>query len=117
MKGTKKKPPSRIKYEESHPVISFRVSKETYDNLVRIKAQTGLGLADIVKSAINKQEIDLVLSYWGGYEDAEKIFRVNYRCSVCGKTTAVTTKDEKETIAKYMNETGWAHAKCLNSNS
>jgi len=110
----KKKPPRRIKDEENNPVISFRVSKETYDDIERTKARTGYSLADIVKAAINKQEIDLEMAYWTGIEYAEKLWRVNYRCSVCGKVVTAETDREKKAIAQYMSEKGWGHTECFN---
>jgi len=117
MKKLKTKPPSRIKYEENNPVVSFRISKEDHDNLEKIKAHTDLSLADIVKAAINKQIIDLDLAYWTGIEYTEKLWRVNYRCNVCGKVMTVETDKEKKAIVQYMNEYGWSHAECVNRKS
>lgn len=114
MKNQKTKPPSRMKYEDSNPVVSFRASKEDYDALIKIKAQTGLSLADIVKVAINKQEIDIDMAYWTGIEYAEKLWRVNYHCPVCGKVITAETDKEKKAIAQYMSEKGWRHTECLN---
>ena len=113
MKKKKAKPPSRVRYEESHPVTSFRVSKETYDDLHKMKGLTGCSLADIVKAAIDKQAIDVEVAYMKGREDAEDVLAVTYRCSVCGKVIVVDSDEEKKAIARYMSEHGWGHSDCV----
>jgi predicted DNA-binding protein len=48
----KYKSPGRARYEQSHPVISARVSKELYDKLKEIKGETGKSFADILKEGL-----------------------------------------------------------------
>ena len=45
----RKVPPSRIKYENNHPTVSCRVSKEIYDRLTESKKLDGKSFADILK--------------------------------------------------------------------
>ena len=40
-KGKGKKTPSRIKYEQSHLTVGFRVSRELYDRLQAVKKAEG----------------------------------------------------------------------------
>lgn len=48
LKG-KHKPASRIKYEESHPVISVRISKELHGELQELAKATGKSFAHFLK--------------------------------------------------------------------
>jgi len=117
MKKKKTKPPSRVKYEQNHPVVSFRVSKEIYDELNTMREHTGYSLAEIVKKAIDKQFVDVEMAYLEGCEAGEKAFAVTYPCSVCGKTIFVNSDEEKKAIARYMNEHGWGHSDCVRKSS
>lgn len=60
MPKEKHKPPSRIKYEESHPVISVRISKELHAELKELGKATGKSLADFLKdgAGITKTQIE-----------------------------------------------------------
>ena len=54
------KPPSRIKYEESHPVISVRISNELRSELQELSKNTGKSFADFLKdgAGITKKQIE-----------------------------------------------------------
>ena len=42
-------PPSRQRYEASHPTVSFRVDRNLYLELKRLKEQANLSIGDILK--------------------------------------------------------------------
>ena len=48
--------PSRKRYEEEHPTISFRLAKETYEALKEHLAGTGCSFADFVKDALGREK-------------------------------------------------------------
>lgn len=48
-KKTRRKPPSREKYEAEHRVISFRVDTETEKEIDERRRKTGCSYADLVK--------------------------------------------------------------------
>lgn len=57
VKSTKRKPPpSRLHYEESHPVISIRMASEIHEQLEEIREKTGQSWADLMKVALNLQK-------------------------------------------------------------
>lgn len=123
-KVTKRKAPSRIRYEQGHPTVSCRVSRDIYDRLQKAKDAEGKSFADILKLGLGKLEVRLKKleearkqggdeGYKKGFADAKLRYRVNYRCSVCGQVMEVTSKEEKEAIREYMREKGWAHTECL----
>ena len=106
-------PPSRLRYEEAHPTISVRVSRELYDELRDLKATTGKSLGDILREALGLQQFLANQAYNRGFEKAERHYRIDYRCSVCGGTVTLVSENEKQAARGYMREHGWAHASCI----
>ena len=47
-------PPSRRRYEASHPTVSFRVDLDLYAELKALKQTSNLSVADILKVALGK---------------------------------------------------------------
>ncbi len=105
-KGNSKKTPSRVKYEQSHPTVSFRVSRELYDRLQAVKKAEGKSITDVLKVGVGLLEVKVRKekeirdqAYEEGWEkgvaEAAELYSVPYSCSVCGKQTVVTTDDEK----------------------
>ncbi len=122
-KVTKRKAPSRIKYEQGHPTVSCRVSREIYDRLSEAKEVEGKSFADILKLGLGILEVrvkklgDVRKQGWDegykkGFADARLRYRVIYHCSVCGQVMEVTSTEEKEVIDECMRERGWAHMEC-----
>jgi predicted transcriptional regulator len=110
------KPPSKIKYDQSHPIVSIRVDQELYDQLKELREKSGKSLGDILREALSIQAPSVHNSYSrgfkAGYKDAEKVYRVDYKCSVCGGNMTVRSVEEKEDIARYMRDKGWKHVEC-----
>ena len=48
--------PSRQRYEASHPTVSFRVNEELYGQLKKLKLQSNLSVADVIKIGLEKTE-------------------------------------------------------------
>ena len=42
-------PPSRTRYQQSHPTVSLRVDLDLYDRLKGLKEQAGLSVADVLR--------------------------------------------------------------------
>jgi predicted CopG family antitoxin len=122
-RDVKRKPPSRVKYEGSHPTVSCRVPKEVYDRLQAAKEAEGRSFVDFLKTGLGIIEVQAkeegevrkqahAEGYKRGYADAERTFKVTYPCTVCRKTLTVTSPKEKEAIRQYMQEHGWGHKEC-----
>ena len=120
----KKKTPSRVKYEESHPTVSFRISRELCDRLQVVKKAEGKSTADVLKVGVGLLEVKVSEEkeakrqgyeegFGEGYERAESRYKVTYRCSVCRKTLEVTSVKEKEAVGRYMREHRWGRADCV----
>ena len=117
MKRKPHKPPSKIKYDQSHPTVSVRVTQELYDQLKDLRERGGQSLGDILRQAVKQQKPSTTRAYnqgySQGYNDAKREFAVDYKCSVCGGNMTITSEQEKKTVAKYMREHGWSHSRCL----
>ena len=49
-------PPSRERYQQSHPTVSLRVDLDLYTRLKGLKEQAGLSVADILKVGMERCE-------------------------------------------------------------
>jgi hypothetical protein len=117
MKKKVHKPPSRIKYDESHPTVSVRVDRKLYDELKELQKLTKKSLTDILREAVRKQKPWAKDAYdigqKVGYDSAKREFEVTYRCSGCGGIITITSPEARKAAAQYMRENGWGHKKCL----
>jgi hypothetical protein len=124
-KKKRRNPPSRVKYDRDNPVVSFRVKRKDKDRFIAIREKLGMSNGDVYKAGLGVIEVKVRAEaeirqegyeegQLSGYELAESEYKVTYPCSICGKSIEVTTDKEKEAIAKYMVEHGWAHGDCLN---
>ena len=119
-----KVPPSRSRYEQYNPTVSFRVPKDIYDRIRRTKSTVGNSFADIFMVGFAKTDLwakkleearkkGYDEGHQKGYDEARLRYRVTYNCSICGQGLEVTHTEEKEAITRYMRENGWAHQQCL----
>ena len=122
-KTKKKRTPSRIRYEQTHPTVSSRVSREFYDTLQAAKEAEGLSNTDILKVGLGLVEVKVSKEkearsrgyeegFDEGYEEADNLYKVTYPCRRCGKTLEVTSANAKKAIKTYMLEHGWGHTNC-----
>ena len=49
-------PPSRLRYEASHPTVSFRVDLDLYAELKALKQTSNLSVADVLKVGLERCE-------------------------------------------------------------
>ena len=124
----KKNSPSRIKYEQNHPVISSRAPKEIRDRIEAVKKAERKSILDILKVGLGileakvRAEKDIRAEAYQegmeyGYDAGRELYMVTYPCAVCKEMIEVTTDEEKEAIAEYMAEQGWGHSECINGES
>jgi hypothetical protein len=116
----KRIPPSRIKYEQSHPTVSCRIPKVIYERLKESCKNDKKSMADILKIGLGsveertgKGEAEYAKGYKAGYQEAERTFKITYRCSVCGEEIAITSDEEKKEAAEYMEKERWGHSACI----
>ena len=112
-------PPSRARYESTHPTISIRVSQELYDRADAMRLGD-VSFADIFRRGLDLVERDAQcdVEVWemgrkAGREEAERTWRLTFRCPRCGKDAAVPAGTQPAvTLARWMQERGWTHQAC-----
>ena len=115
------KPPALIRYEQSHPTVSFRLPIDTYNLLKqRLEDLGGVSFADFVKDALGFQQIrmpdieEIENTAWcEGYKLAEEECQIWYYCNVCRERIDMKpNSDSHKAMIGYMKEHGWAHSSC-----
>ena len=115
------KPPARVRYEESHPIVSCRLSKDEYDLLrQRLEDLGGISFADFVKDSLSLLQLKIPetreikeKARREGYDQGKKEHQIWYYCSVCQQRIDVApNSDSHKAMIGYMREHGWAHKGC-----
>jgi len=122
-KKGRKNLPSRKKYDENNPVVSFRAPKKDHDRFLVMRKKRGMSHGDVYRAGlgigeskikdeeqIRQQAYDEGLEY--GIEAAEDLYAVSCPCSKCGKKKTVIDEDEKKAICRFMMANQWHHADC-----
>ena len=63
-------PPSRRRYETSHPTVSFRVDHDLYARLKELKKTANLSVADVLKVGLEKSEPLVGEAFQNGFMSA-----------------------------------------------
>jgi hypothetical protein len=108
----KRSPPARIRYEQSHPVVSFRVKQADYDRLQEMLGATGKSIGDFFRDAlaVQKTNTDAI------YANAKQESRIWYYCSVCGREISIDPNGKAhKVIIEYLKTNEWSHPECNKS--
>lgn len=111
-----KKPPSRVRYEASHPTVSFRVTKTEYAKLQGMRKKSGLSLGEMVRRVLEIREKETNEAYNRGFRSGHG--RFDLPCKVCGKPMEFDLKSQKDAkAAEAVRQTfsTWGHTTCLES--
>ena len=107
------RPPSRIRYEQSHPVIAIRVDRETAERLRGLAEESGKSLATLIKENLDLQEEEHNEAWLQGRDEGRKENQIWYYCAVCNKRIDMTpSSDDHGALIEYMKEHGWGHSTC-----
>ena len=110
------KPPSRIRYEQTHPVVSIRVDQDTASTLKEISIMTGKSLGELIKENLKIQKIkedEIEKREQKAYDQAVEEYKVWYYCAHCGKKITITPNGKShKAIIEYLDERGWRHKNC-----
>jgi hypothetical protein len=108
-----RKPPSRIRYEESHPVVSARLSKDDHEKLKVLLASRKESFPRFLRDAIGSAKAKYDRDYRLGYDKGKEDWQTWYHCAVCDKRIDIIPKGEShEALIRYMREEGWQHSSC-----
>ena len=110
-------PPSRKRYERSHPVISIRVDKETDERLRDLAKESRKSLATLIKENLDLQEEDYCDAWADGHsegcDEGRRKYQVWYYCAICGKRINMSPSgNDHKAMIGYMKEHGWGHKEC-----
>lgn len=113
-------PPSRKRYEESHPVIAIRVDKDLYDKAKDIKETNNVSFADIFKQGLGIQEaameeaFDIALKEGKeeGLDEGRK-FDLGI-CTICEKALHwdLGRAKDRQLLEKAINNARYIHVTC-----
>jgi len=109
----KHRPPSKIRYDKSHPVLGTRVSRGEYDEVKAFLERTGMSFANFISVALDKQVRKYNSAYNEGFRAAKVKYGVTFGCSVCGKWIYIKNQNSKAAAAEAMETAGWGHGECL----
>jgi hypothetical protein len=105
----KNKPPSRVRYEEAHPVISIRLDQDTADAVRKLCKKTGKSLGTLIKENLKVQKRDEDKTY----DQAVKDYEIWYYCAKCGGKITISPNSKSHTaVIEYLKEKGWSHQTC-----
>ena len=116
------KPPARVRYEKSHPTISFRLSRDEYGLLKqRLEDLGGVSFAAFVKDSLGLLQLkmpdveEIKEKAWDeGHNQAKKDYRIWYFCAVCRERIDISpNSDSHRAMIGFMKEHGWGHASCV----
>jgi len=107
------RPPPRIRYEQTHPVIAIRVDNETAERLRALAKESGKSLATLFKENLDLQEEHHNEVWLKGRDEGRKEHQIWYYCAVCSKRIdVIPNSDSHKAIIKYMKEHSWGHGAC-----
>jgi len=116
-----RKPPARIRYEQSHRTMSCRLDKDTRDLLKqRLEDLGGVSFADFVKDSLGLLQLKIPdieeikeKASDEGYDQAVEAWQIWYYCAACGERIDMDLNDDDhKAMIDYMKEHGWGHPSC-----
>ncbi len=109
-------PPSRVRYETANPTVSIRIPLALRDELVELKAESGLSMADFLRIGMEKSAPVIGAAYQrglsDGHENGEDEFKVSYLCAHCDRRHSVTTAETKKAVDYQLYKMGWRDPSC-----
>ena len=96
-------PPAKKRYDETHPVISFRASKEEYEQLKDVlgKQKKSIGVFFREALGIEQRNYDEARKrgFEQGFKAAKNKYAVSKNCIVCGEPIVITDPMAKKQMA------------------
>ena len=119
MPKSKSKPPSRERYDESHPVVAIRITLDMLKEMEALRAR-GRSWGDILRVGLQRQaaadqslEAARQEGRRRGYEEARARYAVIFPCVGCGQAVEVTGEQAKTYAAQAFVNGRWRHGDCL----
>ena len=110
--------PSRLKYAEENPRVSFRVTREMkawIDDVRGDASYTGMLRNALIKGAEAQESINNAFKqgFSAGYQVARNEFRLMFWCSACKKIMSCPPNSEMyRYLVRQALDAGWHHSNC-----
>jgi hypothetical protein len=91
-------PPAKKRYDDKHPVISFRDSRGVRDRLRTILEKQNKSIGQFFREALEVEERNYNEAFWNGYRKAKERYAVYVTCYSCGEPIAIDDQEMKEEI-------------------
>lgn len=122
----KKKSPSKIRYEASHPLTSFRSTIKEKTQIELMVEKEGKSVSEIVREILLNGYADFTNTYYEaydagnqegiktGYEKGKKDWGIKIPCPVCNKDDIYMIPNDAwhKFITEYVKKCGWGHVNC-----
>jgi len=108
-------PPSKVKYDHSHPTVSIRVDKELKDKLDELRTKSGKSLGYILREAVGKQLPKVEHAYQDGFAAGQASAAFCFPCAICGGLMRITSQEDKQFVAEAVKICRLGHKTCISS--
>jgi len=122
----RKIPPSKIRYERAHPLISFRSTIEEKEQIESMAETEGKSISQIVREMLLNGYIDFENTYNEALDLGGRVGRKTGRiegksewgikipCNICGKDDLFLFPNDEchKFIIEYLKKCGWGHVAC-----
>jgi predicted transcriptional regulator len=105
-------PPSKVKYDHSHPTVSIRVDKKLKDDLDELRTKGGKSLGDILREAVGKQLPIVEHAYQDGFAEGQASAAFYFPCGKCGGLIQIISQEDRQLVAESLKECGLGHKTC-----
>jgi hypothetical protein len=97
-------PPAKKRYDEKHPTVSFRVSREGYDRLKETLNKQGKTIGQFFREALEIEERNYKEAYWRGFREARERYAIYTICLSCYEPIAIDNEELKEEITARVEQ-------------
>jgi len=115
--------PSRIKYDENHPVVSARLPMDVYRQLKDFQKDSGTSVADVIKAGLGvlepsfnffkaAYEPQLIQDFDDVRKATEKLYKIEIPCPVCGKPYVFEGEGRLNLARRSLIQKGFHHPNC-----
>ena len=113
--------PSKRKYDEKNPSVTFRMSKEEKIELEKMSKLLNMSTSEIIHEFFFNQKEGAIKLFNNGIKHGRQLEReqnrIFYFCSICNKKIFIEPNThEHHAMIQYMLMYGWGHRECHNKN-
>jgi hypothetical protein len=113
MKKVRKVSPSKMRYDKSHPLISFRASIKEKEKIQQMVESTGKSVSQLVKELLLNGYIDFETAINDALDVAKTEWAIGIPCNKCQGIILMTPKGiEHKHILNLFKSYKYGHPEC-----